>query len=75
MKVNGKTLPCRSSVTTVCHGEGCFVAPQSVLDTLIANGQIATQYVDQNGSPSMDMKYNPNGSVLAIEGITSPDAA
>ena len=49
------------------------MAPQSVLDTLIANGQIATQYVDQDGSPSMDMKYNPNGSVLAIEGITSPD--
>ena len=57
----------------ISHGEGRFVAPQSVLDTLIANGQIATQYVDQNGSPSMDMKYNPNGSVLAIEGITSPD--
>ena len=57
----------------ISHGEGRFVAPQSVLDTLIANGQIATQYVDQDGSPSMDMKYNPNGSVLAIEGITSPD--
>ena len=41
--------------------------------TVIVNGQIATQYVDQDGSPSMDMKYNPNGSVLAIEGITSPD--
>ena len=52
----------------ISHGEGRFVAPQSVLDTLIANGQIATQYVDQDGSPSMDMKYNPNGSVLAIEG-------
>ena len=57
----------------ISHGEGRFVAPQSMLDTLIANGQIATQYVDQDGSPSMDMKYNPNGSVLAIEGITSPD--
>ena len=57
----------------ISHGEGRFVAPQSVLDTLIANGQIATQYVDQDGTPSMDMKYNPNGSVLAIEGITSPD--
>ena len=57
----------------ISHGEGRFVAPQSVLDTLIANGQIATQYVDQDGNPSMDMKYNPNGSVLAIEGITSPD--
>jgi len=57
----------------ISHGEGRFVAPQSVLDTLIANGQIATQYVDQDDNPSMDLRYNPNGSVLAIEGITSPD--
>ena len=57
----------------ISHGEGRFVAPQSMLDTLIANGQIATQYVDQDGNPSMDLRYNPNGSVLAIEGITSPD--
>ena len=57
----------------ISHGEGRFVAPQSVLDTFIANGQIATQYVDQEGNPSMDLRYNPNGSVLAIEGITSPD--
>ena len=40
---------------------------------LAKNGQIATQYVDLDGNPSMDIKYNPNGSVLAIEGLTSPD--
>ncbi|KAB2952311.1 phosphoribosylformylglycinamidine synthase [Heliorestis acidaminivorans] len=55
------------------HGEGRFVAKDQVLNDLIAKGQIATQYVDQVGKPSMDMPYNPNGSVCAIEGITSPD--
>ena len=57
----------------ISHGEGRFVAPQQVLDELIANGQVATQYVDLEGVPTMDLRYNPNGSVLAIEGITSPD--
>ena len=57
----------------ISHGEGRFVAPQAVLDQLAANGQIATQYVDLNGQPTMDLSYNPNGSLLAIEGITSPD--
>ena len=57
----------------ISHGEGRFVAPQNVLDELIANGQVATQYVDLEGVPTMDQSYNPNGSVLAIEGITSPD--
>ena len=57
----------------ISHGEGRFVAPQEVLDTLLKNGQIATQYVDHDGNPTMDQRYNPNGSVLAIEGITSPD--
>ena len=57
----------------ISHGEGRFVAPQEVLDTLMKNGQIATQYVDIEGDPTMDQSYNPNGSVLAIEGITSPD--
>ena len=52
---------------------GRFVAPQEVLDTLMKNGQIATQYVDIEGDPTMDQSYNPNGSVLAIEGVTSPD--
>ena len=57
----------------VSHGEGRFVAPQPVLDQLIANGQIATQYVDAQGVPSMDIAVNPNGSMLAIEGVFSPD--
>ena len=57
----------------ISHGEGRFVAPQAVLDQLIANGQVATQYVDANGVPSMDIDVNPNGSLCAIEGIFSPD--
>ena len=57
----------------ISHGEGRFVAPQNVLDELVKNGQVATQYVDLEGVPTMDQSYNPNGSVLAIEGITSPD--
>ena len=57
----------------VSHGEGRFVAPQDVLNGLIANGQVATQYVDMDGVPSMDIAVNPNGSMLAIEGIFSPD--
>ncbi|MCI8698957.1 MAG: phosphoribosylformylglycinamidine synthase, partial [Oscillospiraceae bacterium] len=57
----------------VSHGEGRFVAPQAVLDGLTANGQIATQYVDQDGVPSMDIAVNPNSSMLAIEGVFSPD--
>ena len=57
----------------ISHGEGRFVASDELLETLKANGQIATQYVDATGAPSMDFSVNPNGSVLAIEGITSPD--
>ena len=57
----------------ISHGEGRFVAPQSLIVKLANNGQIATQYVDLNGRPTMDIKYNPNTSVEAIEGITSPD--
>ena len=57
----------------ISHGEGRFVAPQNVLDQLIANGQVATQYVGANGAPSMDIDANPNGSAYAIEGIFSPD--
>jgi phosphoribosylformylglycinamidine synthase len=60
-------------VVAISHGEGRFVAPQKVLDALKQNGQIATQYVDLDGQPTMDQRYNPNGSLLAIEGITSPD--
>ena len=57
----------------ISHGEGRFVASDDVLAQLKANGQIATQYVDENGVPGMDLDVNPNGSLLAIEGITSPD--
>ena len=60
-------------LVAISHGEGRFVAPQNVLDQLTANGQVATQYTDLNGQPTMDLSYNPNGSLLAIEGITSPD--
>lgn len=57
----------------VSHGEGRFVADSQTVARLMANGQIATQYVDLDGNPSMDIQWNPNGSVCAIEGITSPD--
>ena len=55
------------------HGEGRFVAPQHVIDELVKNGQVAFQYTDLQGEPSMDIAWNPNGSMCAIEGITSPD--
>ncbi len=57
----------------ISHGEGRFVASEEMLDTLIKNGQIATQYVDLDGKPSDDITFNTNGSVCAVEGITSPD--
>ncbi|HBA47282.1 MAG TPA: phosphoribosylformylglycinamidine synthase, partial [Lachnospiraceae bacterium] len=57
----------------ISHGEGRFVAPEAVLDRLLANGQIATQYVDLEGGITMDTAFNPNGSMWAIEGVTSPD--
>jgi phosphoribosylformylglycinamidine synthase len=57
----------------VSHGEGRFVANPATLKTLIAQGQIATQYVDFANLPSNDIQFNPNGSVAAIEAITSPD--
>ena len=60
-------------VNPASHGEGRFVAPKEWLDKLFENGQVATQYVDANGNPTMDEEWNPNGSYLAIEGITSPD--
>ncbi len=55
------------------HGEGRFVAPKEWLDKLFANGQVATQYVNENGIPTMDEEWNVNGSYMAVEGITSPD--
>ena len=57
----------------ISHGEGKFLAPDALIQELAANGQIATQYVDLNGNPTMDAAFNPNGSLYAIEGITSPD--
>ena len=57
----------------VSHGEGRFVANEDVIKKLFENGQVATQYVDLNGDPTMNEDFNPNGSYYAIEGITSPD--
>ena len=57
----------------ISHGEGRFVAPPQVIADLIAKGQAATQYVDLAGEPTMDVAFNPNGSMEAIEGIFSPD--
>jgi phosphoribosylformylglycinamidine synthase len=56
----------------VSHGEGNFLAPTETIAKLAANGQIATLYCDPEGTPSMEIAYNPNGSMAAIEGITSP---
>ena len=57
----------------ISHGEGRFVASKEWIDKLFANGQVATQYVDIDGNPTMNEDYNINGSYAAIEGITSPD--
>lgn len=57
----------------ISHGEGRFVAGEDQVEKLIQNGQVATQYVDLAGNPTYDIDFNPNGSVHAIEGITSPD--
>ncbi len=57
----------------ISHGEGRFVAPDEVIKKLIENGQVATQYVDLKGNPTMDAAFNPNSSMYAIEGIISPD--
>ncbi|MCL2530678.1 MAG: phosphoribosylformylglycinamidine synthase [Oscillospiraceae bacterium] len=60
-------------LSPVSYGEGRFVCSPALLDQLIANGQIATQYVDADGNPTMDIAHNPAGSMLAVDGITSPD--
>ena len=60
------SLPVSSAV-------GRFTANDELLNKLAVNGQIATQYVDANGSASVDIRFNPSGSMLAIEGVTSPD--
>ena len=57
----------------ISHGEGRFLCEKDVLDQLIAKGQVATQYVNLAGDPTDDVRFNPNNSVCAIEGITSPD--
>ena len=57
----------------ISHGEGRFVASSELVKKMAENGQIATQYVDLAGNPTEDYRFNPNGSVDAIEGITSPD--
>ena len=57
----------------ISHGEGRFVASDETVKALARNGQIATQYVDLSGKPSDDIQWNVNGSICAIEGITSPD--
>ena len=60
-------------VIPISHGEGKFVASEKVMQELITNGQVATQYVDEKGNATYDIDYNPNGSVYAVEGITSKD--
>ena len=57
----------------ISHGEGKFLASDEVVKKLVEAGQVATQYVDLDGNATYDIDYNPNGSTLAIEGITSPD--
>ena len=57
----------------ISHGEGRFFASEELARQLIANGQVATQYVDLSGNATADVHFNPNGSIFAIEGITSPD--
>ena len=57
----------------ISHGEGRFIAGEELINRLAENGQIATQYVDQNGNATYDIHFNPNGSYCAVEGITSPD--
>jgi len=68
-----KCKPGEIYLQPVSHGEGRFTVSPETCNTLVANGQIAFQYVDDNGVPSMDITYNPNGSDLAVEGICNPD--
>ncbi len=68
-----RTKPGEVYTVAVSHGEGRFVCPEDTALALAQNGQVATQYVDLSGRPTLDVRYNPNGSLFAIEGITSPD--
>ena len=65
--------PGEEHAIAVSHGEGRFYAPEAIIKELFANGQVATQYVNAQGIPTMNTPFNPNGSLYAIEGITSPD--
>ena len=67
------TQPGEIYTVPISHGEGRFLADDALIVRLAENGQIATQYVDFAGNPTMDIHFNPNGSCAAIEGITSPD--
>mgnify|MGYP001175485342 FL=1 len=68
-----KVKPGDIHVIPVSHGEGRFIASPDMIAQLFKNGQVATQYVDFDGKPTYDIRFNPNGSATAIEGITSPD--
>ena len=68
-----KVKPGDIHAVAVSHGEGRFIAPDNQIWEMIKNGQIATQYVDFDGQPVYDIEFNPNGSLMSIEGITSPD--
>ena len=68
-----KCAPGELHTVAVSHGEGRFVAPPELARKLAEAGQIAAQYVDAEGKPTMDLRYNPNGSLFAVEAITSPD--
>ena len=79
-KVTSKLSPWFSKVNLgeefiipISHGEGRFVASEDVMQELIKNGQVATQYVDESGNATYDINFNPNGSYYAVEGITSKD--
>ena len=67
------TEPGEIYTVPISHGEGRFYADEALIRMLAKNGQIATQYVDLSGNATMDVRYNPNGSMYSIEGITSPD--
>ena len=68
-----RLTPGATHVVAIAHGEGRIVGPEGLLRDLLAKGQVATQYVDEAGRPTLDLEYNPNGSALAIEALTSPD--
>ena len=63
----------KTHMIAISHGEGRFVVDPKTAEELFKNGQVFTQYVDENGVPSISEPDNPNGSLFAIEGITSPD--